>query len=214
MNRVLCAAVAVLCVLVFPSPGITQQNSRPNEDRLHEDAACGFRVTHPATWQESWFTPEGKKDAQFRIFPPNVPDSYVVITGIWDVSAIGMYPASGASGDRSSGEDARALGTLAEVLLNGGKLPGELVWFDQFRSGPIVASYLMQSQETRENGSMYHLTFLLVSSGAARGLTVDGWSYSVVGAWIPQTKYGDIGPRVMDIVKSIEFIKTDKACWT
>lgn len=212
MTRVLCPAAAVICILLFPLPGITQPNSGTQQTsglqvRLHEDARCGFRVRYPAEWQESW-RPEGNTEARFRIAPPNEPDIYVEIRGIWDVSAIGRYPAS-VSGDRSPGGEARAMGTLAEVLLSDRRLPGELVWFDELRGGQIAISYVMQLLD----GDMYHFSFLLVSSGTARGINADGWSYSVIGAWVPQPKVREVGPLVMGIVKSVEFIKPGEACW-
>ena len=168
----------------------------------HSDATCGYRLSYPADW-----TSKPGRDGSIVFDSPNALDTEVVLDGIWDTDAIGSYVGS-------SGLP-RARGTMTEVLLDQdwNDSTKQLVWIDQFRNGAMSVTYLVQLQRTNDV-PYYHLSLFLVDSGAARGLASGGWSYAVVGAWIPQARFHELEPLVMDVVRSLEFIKAEKPCWS
>ena len=131
--------------------------------------------------------------------------TYVYIVGIWDNQGNpGATPSGGTW----------AMSEVTRALLTGGRLPGDLVWVDRLRNGHISIIYLEQFINDSGGGRFYHLTAYLTESGASRGFSEESRTSAVVGAWIPETQYHDMEPQVLQIVKSVEFMKPQKACWS
>jgi len=196
-GRLRCVATALACLLLVCGTAAAPAAAVP-----HSDAACGYRVGYPADW-----TAAPGKDGALVIDSPPALNTQVSILGIWDTSAVGAY-----SGPSTA---ARANGTVAQVLLDTDweKSNHRLVWVDEFRIGLMSVSYITQLQQSDDGVWYYHLSILLISTGTARQLRPDGWSYAIVAAWIPRSRFQETEPIVMDVVRSIEFIRADKACW-
>lgn len=161
----------------------------------YEDSNCGFRLSHPKDWAE--FPNIDEKTRLELVSPEALPTigKFLLIHDYKD-------PRMGLAGEW----------VMTDIAL----ADPSLAWVNHFSIGRILVHYFISSSAMTVAGQThdgYWFGFVLASADhEARNLPEVEWTVATMTFWTPKERLRQLEPVIMDIVRSVRFLKPSQIC--